>query len=164
MPQPLLALCRAGIAPGAAGDRSLGFALDRRATDGTQARQHDFARLRWPPFQQHTGDLRYDIAGASHHDRIADAHPFAFHFVHVVQRRIADGHAAHEHRRKPRDRGNRPGAAHLELDVAQCRQGFVSRKFVGDGPAGRARHEAQAPLVLQSLDFVDHTVDLVGQR
>ena len=63
-------------------------------------------------------DLRDHVARPAHDDRIADAHVLARELVHVVQRGVADRHAADEHRLEPRHRRQRAGATDLELDVA----------------------------------------------
>ena len=98
------------------------------------------------------------------HDRVADANVLALQFVDVVQRGVADGHAADEHGLEPRDGRQRAGAPHLPLDRAHRRHLLLGGKLVGDRPARRARNEAKLALLVDRIDLVDDAVDLVAKR
>ena len=62
-------------------------------------------------------DLRDDVARALKHDAVADAGVEPFDLVRIVQRGVGDDHAADRHRLEPRDRGQRAGAADLDVDL-----------------------------------------------
>ena len=59
-------------------------------------------------------------------------------FVFVVQRRVGDGDAAHEHRLEPSDGRDGARAPHLHLDVKQGRGGLFGRELVRQRGAARA--------------------------
>src|SRR5688572_2364859 len=95
--QRFFALRRAIQAASATRDRLPFFALDRRAAHRTLRWQLDFARIVRTAIDDDFDDFGNHIAGATDDDGIADAHILASHFVHVVQRRVADCHTADEH-------------------------------------------------------------------
>ena len=103
------------------------------------------------------------IAGAAHDHRVADAHVEPRDLVGVVQRGVGDHHARHVHRRQPRHRRERAGAADLYVDRLQRGGLFLRRELVRHRPARRARNEAQRGLLVESIEFVDDAVDVVGQ-
>ena len=109
-------------------------------------------------------DLRDDVAGAAHDHRVADADVLARDLVLVVQRRVRHHHAADRHRLELGGRRQRAGAADLDLDVVEPRHRLLRRELVGDGPARRARHEAQPLLPVEPVDLVDDAVDVVAER
>ena len=96
----------------------------------------------------HAHDLGNHVARAAHDHRVADAHVLALDLIHVVQRGVADGGAADQHRLQARHRRQRAGAADLEFDVAQHRERLVGRELVGDRPARRALDMAEAFLLV----------------
>ena len=96
-------------------------------------------------------DLRDDVAGALHDDGVADADVLARDLVLVVQRRVGDDDAADGDRLEPGDRRQRAGAADLDLDVAQHRRRLLGRELVRDGPARRARDEAEPLLQIEPV-------------
>ena len=59
------------------------------------------------------------------------------------------------------DRGERAGAADLDLDIPQHGHGALGRELVRDRPARGARHETEALLPVETVDLVDHAVDIV---
>ena len=61
--------------------------------------------------------FRDHVARAAHDHGVADHETLARDFVHVVQRRVAHGDAAHEHRLELGGRRQRAGAADVEDDV-----------------------------------------------
>ena len=74
------------------------------------------------PLVEHDAhDLRDDVAGAPHDDRVADADVLAGDLVLVVQRGVGDHHAADRHRLELGGRRQRAGAADLDLDVVSSR-------------------------------------------
>jgi hypothetical protein len=108
-------------------------------------------------------DFGNDVARAAHHHRVALPDVLAADLVLVVQRRVHDRGAAHEDRLQARDGRDGAGAAHLEFDVEQFGGRFLGGEFVRDGPARRARDEAQLLLVGVAVDLVDDAVDVVGK-
>ena len=161
--QPLLALRAATIAAGTTRHCGFGITLHGRAADRTVAGQTHFARVGRPAVEQHPRHFGDHVACAPYHDRIADAQSLALDLVDVVQGRIADGHAADEHRFETRHRRERTGASDLESDLAHHGKRLVGGEFVGDRPTRRTRDEAERPLRRQIVDLVDDPVDLVGQ-
>src|SRR3989454_746811 len=97
----------------------------------------------------HADDFRNDIAGAAHDDRVADPDILAPELVLVVQGRVGDGGAAHEHRLEARHRGQGPGAPHLHVDTENLRGLLLRRILVGQRKARRARHEAEPLLRIE---------------
>src|SRR5439155_1237428 len=69
--------------------------------------------------------------------------------------------AADTHRLQLSDRRERAGAPDLDLDVLEHRHGALGRKFVRNGPARRARDEAEPLLPVDPVDLVDDAVDVV---
>ena len=108
-------------------------------------------------------DLRNDVAGALHDDRVADAHVLALDLVLVVQRRVGDDDAADGHRLQPGDGRQRAGAPHLDVDAVEDGHRLLGGELVGDGPARRAGDEAQALLQVEAVHLVDDAVDVVGE-
>ena len=115
-------------------------------------------------FGQITRHFWDHVARAAHHHGVADHETLARDFVHVVQRGVAHGHAADEHRLELRGGRQRAGAADVEDDVLEQGDLLIGRKFVRQRPARRARHEAELLLVGAAIYFVDHAVDLVRKR
>src|SRR5438034_459535 len=79
--------------------------------------------------------------------------------VLVVQGRVGDGGAAHEHRLEARHRGQGPGAPHLHVDTENLRGLLLRRILVGQRKARRARHEAEPLLPIEPVHLVDHAID-----
>ena len=79
----------------------------------------------------------------------------------IVQGRVLHHDAAHRHRFELGDRGERPGAADLDLDVPDDGRRLLGGEFMRDRPARRARHEAEPLLPVEPVDFVDDAVDVV---
>ena len=121
----------------------LTFQLHNRGIAFWTAHRHDETRRVYGPLcKDHGGDLRNDIARASHHHRIADTQILATNFIFIVQRRVGYGGAAHEHRLQSGDGGNGAGAANLHVDTKQDGGGLLGRKLVGDGEARRTRNKS----------------------
>ncbi len=78
-----------------------------------------------------------------------------------MERRIGDHHAADGDRLQPRHRGQRAGAADLDVDGGELGGRLLGRELVGDGPAGRARAQAETVLQGQQVGLVDDAVDIV---
>ena len=140
------------------------LAQRRRAAARADMRKLIGLRAVRPLLRHHFDDLRNDVAGALHDDRIADANILARDLVFIVQRGVLHDDAADRHRLEPRDRRQRAGAADLNLDVAQnCRRAF-GRELMRDGPARRARDEAEPLLQRDIVDLVDDAVDVIAER
>ena len=117
-------------------------------------------------------DLRNHVAGALDHDGVANPDVAALaqllalvadalDVVLIVQRDVLHDHAADTHRLQLSDRRERAGAPDLDLDVLEHRHGALGRKFVRNGPARRARDEAEPLLPIDPVDLVDDAVDVV---
>ena len=76
-------------------------------------------------------------------DDVAGPHVLGPHLVLVVQRRLADGDAADEHRLEHGERRGPTGAPDRHEDVEQLRGALLGRELEGDRPARRARRRAQ---------------------
>ncbi len=131
--------------------------------------------VRRPFLQHHIGDLRNHVTGALHDHGIADANIDAIadraavvadplDVVLVVQGRVLHHDAANCDRRKARHRRHRAGAADLNVDAVEDRRRLLRRELVRDRPARAARHEAKAILPVETVDLVDHAVDVVAER
>src|SRR5712672_1015347 len=116
--------------------------------------------------------LRNHIAGALHHDGVADSDvaPLAQlltvaadtpDVVLIVQGHVLHDDAADADRLQLADRRERSGAPDLDLDIAEHRHRALGREFVRDRPAWRARYEAQPLLPVEPVDLVDDAVDVV---
>ncbi len=110
-----------------------------------------------------TNDLRDDIAGALDAHHVADMDILARDLVGIVQGDIGHHHATDIDRLQPRHWRKRSHAADLNINGGQTRQGLLSRKLVGNGPARRARHEAQPALPVKSVDLIDHAIDIIAE-
>ena len=62
------------------------------------------------------------------------------------------------------DRGQRAGAADLDLDRLDDGRRALGGKLVRDRPARAARDEAEPFLQRELVDLVDHAVDVVAER
>ena len=116
-----------------------------------------------PLLQHHADDLRDHVAGALQDHGVADPDVLARDLVGVVQGGVLDHHAPDRHRQQPRHRGDRAGAAHLDVDGLQDRPRALGGELACDRPAGRAGDETQALLPVQAVDLVDHPVDVKGE-
>src|SRR5207244_13389615 len=112
------------------------------------------------------------VAGALDHDGVADADVAALaqllavaadtpDVILIVQRDVLHDDAADPDRLELADRRERSGAADLDLDIAQHGHGALGREFVRDGPARRARDEAEPLLPVDAVDLVDDAVAVV---
>src|SRR5439155_25947601 len=79
----------------------------------------------------------------------------------IVQRDVLHDDAADTDRLELADRCERAGTSDLDLDILEHGHGALGRKLVGDRPARRARHEAEALLPVDAIDLVDDAVDIV---
>ena len=127
-------------------------------------REYVGLRTRRPLLQHDAEHLRDDIAGALDAHGVADPHVLAGDLVLVVQRRIGDDDAADGDRLEPRHRGQRPGAADLDVDAVEDGGRLLGREFVRRRPARTARDEAEPLLQVEPVDLVDDAVDVVAER
>ncbi len=134
---------------------------DVRAANRAGGRQRGADRAVGAPFGQDAHDLGDHVARPPHVDGVADVHVLALDLVHVVQRGVTHGHAAHEHGLQARDGRHRPGAADLELDRLDDGQLFLGGKLVRNRPARGAGDESERALQVEGVDLVDHAVDVV---
>src|SRR5712691_2355587 len=115
-------LIRAGELSGATRDRALlagrrGIAHDRRVqVAGTAERKPVGLGAAWPLLQSDFEHLRDHVARALDRHRIADAHIEPRDLVRVVERRVRHHYAADGDRLELGDRGERAGAADLDVD------------------------------------------------
>uniref|UniRef100_A0A0N4ZWK6 Amidase domain-containing protein n=1 Tax=Parastrongyloides trichosuri TaxID=131310 RepID=A0A0N4ZWK6_PARTI len=111
----------------------------------------------------HADDLGDDVAGALQDDGVADADVLAGDLVLVVQGGVADHDAADGDGMQAGDGGQGAGAADLDVDAFQNGRGLLRRELVGDGPSRASGDEAEALLPVQTVDLVDHAVDVVAE-
>src|SRR6202790_1797828 len=122
--------------------------------------------------EHHIHHLRDDIAGALDDDGIADPYIAALaqllavaadapDVILVMQRDVLHDDAADADRLELADRGEGAGASDLDLDIPQHGHGALGRELVRDRPARGARHETEALLPVETVDLVDHAVDIV---
>ena len=142
---------------------SSGQPFDLRAAHRTLGGHDELAGVVGTAIENRADHFGNHVAGTPHDHRIADADVLAAHFVFVVQRRVRDRRAADEHRREPRNRRDRAGAADLHVDREQLRERFLRGEFVRERKARRARHEAELVLLVAPVDLVDDAVDVVRQ-
>ena len=134
-------------------------ALDLGAAHRAAVRQHDgFTAGAFAGDPHH---LRDDIASPANDDTVTDLHAETFHLVHVVQCGVGDHHTGDLHRCQSGDRRQRASASDLKIDALQGGFLFLRRVLVGDGPARRARHEAQFTLQTQCIELDDRAIDVV---
>ena len=80
-----------------------------------------------------------------------------------MQGGVGHGHAPHEHGCQLGNRGELAGAADLHIDGQHGGQLLLGRVFVGHGPTGLARDEAQGALQVEPVDFVHRAIDVERQ-
>src|SRR5205814_5416625 len=176
--QVLDLLVGTGELAGAAGARPLfpgrGLLAHHIGVQRARALLRELKRLRIlrPLVEDDIDHLWNHVAGALHDDGVADPDVAAvaqllavaadaLDVVLVVQRDVLHDDAADADRLQLADRGERAGAADLDLDVAQHRGGALGREFVRDAPARRARHKAEPLLPVDAVNLVDDAVDVV---
>ena len=140
------------------------LAQSRRSADRADVRKLVRFGARGPLVEHDFEDLRDDVAGALHHDRVADPHVLARDLVLVVQGGVGDDDAADGHRLELGERRQRAGAADVDVDRLDDRHRLLGRELVRDRPAGRARDEAEPLLERKIVDLVDDAVDVVAER
>src|SRR5262249_38660713 len=166
MLEALYALRRADQSADAASDgilfprRGIDLAHGVAATGRTDRGKAKSFRARAALRLNYPQNLRDDVARALHDDRITDAHVFARDLILVMQRGVLHHDAADGHRLKLGDRGQCPGAADLDLNVAQDRGRLLGGEFVGDGITRRARDEAQPLLKIEPVELIDDAVNI----
>ena len=106
-------------------------------------------------------DLRDHVAGLAQHDHVADQHALARQLVGVVQGGPVHRGPADQDRLHHRERGDPPGAAHVDLDVEQPGGDLLRRVLVGDRPPGCPAGRAERALQGEPVELDDHAVDLV---
>ena len=162
VPQVGLELRRAGDV-GAAEDGPVLVHHRRRAADRAVLGE-DVGDLGPGPLRvHHLHDLGDDVAGAANEDLVADPDVLPLELQRVVQRGPGDGDPAHLHRGEEGHRGERAGAADVDLDGLHPRPRLLGGELVGDGPAGALRDLPQPPTGVLAVDLHHHPVDVVGQ-
>ena len=159
----LLALGRAAELAGAAPHRHALLAHQLGAAHRAGLRHQPRRGRRRAQLQPHADHFGDDITGTAHDHAVADAHIQPGNLVGVVQGRIGHHHAGHLHRRQPRHRGGRTGAADLDLDVLHRGGLFLGRELVRNGPARCARDKPHGLLAGLVIKLVDHPVDIERQ-
>src|SRR5439155_29720 len=125
-----------------------------------------------PLVRYHVHHLRNHVAGALDDDGVADPDIAALaqllamaadapDVILIMQRDVLHDDAADADRLELADRRERAGASDLDLDILEHGHGALGRKLVGDRPARRPRHEAEALLPVDTIDLVDDAVDVV---
>src|SRR5437899_1345326 len=171
-------LVRAGELAGAAGASALlagcGLLAHHLAVKRTRTslRKLIGPRIPRPLVEHHVHHLRNHVAGALDDDGVADPDIAALaqllamaadapDVILIVQRDVLHDDAADADRLELADRCERAGTSDLDLDILEHGHGALGRKLVGDRPARRARHEAEALLPVDAIDLVDDAVDVV---
>ena len=147
----------------AACDRFALRPFDRRAAGRTPFRHRNAPRGLRPFRLDHFGHLRDHVAGAMHHDRVAQPQIEALDFVHVVQGRVRHRGAPDKDGRELGDGGDGAGAAYLELHAPQFGRRLFRRILVGDGPPRSPRHIAEGVLHGEGVDLNDNAIDVVTE-
>src|SRR3954451_7122787 len=122
-----------------------GLALDAhdlRAAGRAMIGHVELALAAVAPRKYRAHDLRDDVARSLHDHVVADAHVLEPDHVLVVERRHAHDHAAHCDRLEHGVRIERTGAADVDADVFETRDGGGGRELEGDRPAGVAADRA----------------------
>ena len=163
MQNSLLALC---TAKQAAGTTVVGFTLftySRAVTHRADLRHGKHGGIGLTFFHQHGYDFRDHITGAAHDDRVTHTHVFATRFVFVVQGGVGHRHAADKHGGQFGNRCQFAGTAHLHFNRQHRGELFLRRVFMGYSPTRLAADKAQLLLQGQTVNLVDHTVDVIRQ-
>src|SRR5450830_1933413 len=164
MLQAALALRRTfDPAAGAARNRLFFQTHDRRTAYRARRRHHKRLRIGRTRLGHIGHHFRNHIAGATYDHGVADLDILAAHFVFVVQRGIGDRHAANEYRHQTRHRRDGTGTADLHFYALHHGQCLLRRKLVRQRETRCARDETELLLLVETIDLVDHTVDLVRQ-
>src|SRR6516165_1626262 len=110
-----------GAAPRGLGRARLFVDLAHRvaAANRTLLGKNVWLRSVRPFLEDYADNLRNDIAGALHHDRVPDADVLAGDLVLIVQRRILHHDATNSDRLELGNRRERSRAADLDFDIAE---------------------------------------------
>ena len=133
---------------------------ERGPARGAGLRHLPLARVLRPFREDRPDDLRDHVAGAANDHRVALADVLPPDLVLVVQRRVRDRDAAHEHGLEDGERRDLPGAAGVDLDRLQQRGPLLRRELVGDRPPGSVARRAEPSLELRVVDLDHGAVDL----
>src|SRR5438874_7124736 len=161
--QALDRLCRADQAAGAAPRRHAGLTHREAVADGTMIRELVRLGIFRAAFEDDADDLRDDIAGPLHDDRVALPRILALDLVLVVQGGALHDDAANRDRLQDRGRGQGPLPPDCDHDVAHDCLRLLGGEFMRQGPARRAAAHAEPVLQVEIVDLVDDPVDVVGQ-
>ena len=109
--------------------------------------------------------LGNDLSCPHHLDMVTHADVFDLDEVHVVQRGLGNGHAAYFYRLKDRVRIQCAGAAHVDPDVQELRDGDFRSELARNGPARfPATHDTQRLMKSQPVHFEHDAIGLEVQR
>ena len=111
----------------------------------------------------HTDDGRNDFPCLLDDDEITHADVFALDLLKVMQRGIAHGAAAQEHRLQACNRRERSSAANLDIDGEQARLRLFRLVFVGDGPARGFARRAEIALLREGIHLDDRAIGFIGK-
>ena len=90
-------------------------------------------------------------------------HILAPHFILIMQGCVGNVDAADKHRLQSGHRCQRAGASHLHINTQHDAGGLLGRKFVRNGKPRCPGDKTQLLLRCQTVDLIDHTVDVVRQ-
>src|SRR5205823_1611829 len=141
----LLQLGRAGEPDAAVGHLALG-AHDLRAAHRAGGRHAEALLAALPPLGHHLHDVRDHVARALEEDGVADADVLALDLVHVVERRVADGHPAHLHRLELRHGRQHARASDGGEDVHDARRRLARLELQATAPRGAPEVSPSRPL------------------
>src|SRR5450759_2713795 len=139
---------------------------------GAFSRKNIGFRVLWSLLQHHIHNLRNNVACPLDDDGVANANvsTFAQFFavatdpldvILIVQRRVLHHDAAHGYRSEARNRRQSAGSTDLDVDTFENSCRLFCSKLVCNSPAWTARNEAEAFLPVETINFVDHPVDIV---
>ena len=103
-------------------------------------------------------DMRDDLPGLFHDDRVANANVLALDFFGVVQARPAYRGTGQFDRLQFRHRCDGPGLADLYANFIESRDRFVFFELVGDEPSGALGRATESHTLVEAIDFENQTV------
>ena len=148
---------------GATGHHLIIAAQNVATTHRAGRRQGNILGVRRAALWQRPHHLGNHIAGPVHHHGVTNTDIQALNFIDIVQRGVTDDHAPHMHRLQPCHRCQCASAAHLPVHAVEYSKLFLGGKLVGNGPARGAADKTQILLPVETVDLVNHAIDVVIQ-
>ena len=108
-------------------------------------------------------NLGNNIPCSLHLHPITGTHAQSCDLIAIVEGHVRDDDPTDSHRLQPPHRCQLASAAYLDIDCFQRRLRLLRRKFVRNSPARGLGDETQTLLPVEAVNFIDHTVDVIGQ-